>query len=73
MFKLTTKLSQQIGNPCLSLAAFNPFSHNHNFKQSCRRTLWKTLWEKEKNAGNQHFLLFPQCFLMFPEQIKNFQ
>ena len=22
----------------------------------------KTLWEKEKNAGYQHFLLFPQCF-----------
>ena len=22
-----------------------------------------------ENAGNQHFLLFPQCFLPFPEQI----
>ena len=25
--------------------------------------LSKTMWEKEKNAGNLHFLLFPQCFL----------
>ena len=23
---------------------------------------WKTLWKKEKNAGYQHFLLFPKCF-----------
>ena len=22
----------------------------------------ETLWEKEKNGGDQHFLLFPQCF-----------
>ena len=26
------------------------------------RILLKSLWEKEKNAGYQHFLLFPQCF-----------
>ena len=23
---------------------------------------------KEENAGNLHFLLFPQCFLFYPEQ-----
>ena len=28
---------------------------------------------KGENAGNQHFLLFPQCFLPFPEQISIFQ
>ena len=31
--------------------------------------------EKEENAGNQHFLLFPQClffFFSFPEQILPF-
>ena len=27
---------------------------------------------KEENAGNQHFLLFPQCFLSNPEQILPF-
>ena len=26
-----------------------------------------------ENAGNQHFLLFPQCFLPFPNQISIFQ
>ena len=28
---------------------------------------------KEENAGNQHFLLFPQCFLSYPEQILPFR
>ena len=36
-------------------------------------TLWKRPFEnsvgKGENAGNQHFLLFPQCFLPFPKQI----
>ena len=28
---------------------------------------------KEENAGNQHFLLFPQCFLSYPKQILPFE
>ena len=28
---------------------------------------------KEENAGNQHFLLFPQCFLSYLEQILPFE
>ena len=28
---------------------------------------------KGENAGNQHFLLCPQCFLLFPKQISIFQ
>ena len=36
--------------------------------------LLKTLWEKEKMlVTNQHFLLFPQCFLLFTIQISKFQ
>ena len=27
---------------------------------------------KGENAGNQHFLLFPQCFLTFPNKNLNF-
>ena len=38
---------------------------------------WKKLSEnivgKGENAGNQHFLLFPQSFLSFPRQISIFQ
>ena len=28
---------------------------------------------KEENAGDQHFLLFQQCFLCYPEQILPFE
>ena len=28
---------------------------------------------KGENAGNQHFVLFPQCFLLFLTQISNFE
>ena len=27
---------------------------------------------KGENAGNQHFLLFPQCFIPFPKQVSSF-
>ena len=30
------------------------------------------LVEKEENTGNQHVLLFPQCFLLFREKISHF-
>ena len=28
---------------------------------------------KGENAGNKHFLLFPQCFLLFPKQTPIFE
>ena len=33
----------------------------------------KNILEKEENAGNQHFLLYPECFqkTSFPEQKKS--
>ena len=30
---------------------------------------FENIVEKGENAGNQHFLLFQQCFLPFPKQI----
>ena len=41
--------------------------------QSCLLTtlrLFKTFWEKEENARNQHFLLFPKCF--YPIKNRNY-
>ena len=32
------------------------------------KKLLKTLWRKGVNAGNHHFLLFPQCFLPYERQ-----
>ena len=36
-------------------------------------TFNENIVEKGENAGNQHFLLFPQCFLSFQKQISVFQ
>ena len=30
---------------------------------------FKNIVGKQENAGNQNFLLFPQCFQNFPKQI----
>ena len=34
---------------------------------------FKNIVGKGENAGNQHFPLFPQCFIPFPKQISIFQ
>ena len=31
-----------------------------------KKNLFENIVGKGENAGNQHFLLFPQCFLSFP-------
>ena len=33
------------------------------------RKAFENILEKGENAGNQHFLLFPQCFLFFQTRI----
>ena len=33
---------------------------------------FKNIVGKGENAGNRHFVLFPQYFLAFPDQISNF-
>ena len=34
---------------------------------------FQNIMGKGENAGNQHFLPFPKCFLAFPEQISIYQ
>ena len=66
---------------------FNYFHHNRAYKVPLRKlfttqsTLLTTLKQmvfenimgKGENAGNQHFLLFPQCFLPFENQFSILQ
>ena len=33
------------------------------------KAFWKNIVGKEENAGYQHFLLFPQCFLSYETQL----
>ena len=35
-----------------------------------RKKPFETIVGRGENAGNQHFLLFPQCFLPFPKQFQ---
>ena len=34
----------------------------------CKKS-FENIVRKGENAANQHFLLFPQCFVFFPKQI----
>ena len=43
--------------------------HNDNFWRAPQKSLWKHLGKGE-NVGNQHFLLFPLCFLPFQRKIE---
>ena len=38
-----------------------------------KKAAFENIMGKEENAGNRHFLHFPQCFLPFPQQISTFQ
>ena len=38
------------------------------FNDPEKEAFFENIVGKGENAGNQHFLLFPQCFLVFPEQ-----
>ena len=56
---------------------FYPLQNNPLFNSTTQLQRLTTLYknpfentvEKEKNAGNQQFLIFPQYFLPFPKQI----
>ena len=49
-----------------SYSLLNTLLHNEDFLQPNTRSLLKTFrLGKGENAGNQRFLLFPQCFVPF--------
>ena len=43
---------------------FNPLPQNPDF--SLKRKSFENIVGKGENAGDQHFLLFPQCLLPIP-------
>ena len=54
----------------LHLAAIGTFTHSHTMTSF--DAPWKQAFEnivgKGENAGNQYFLLFPLCFLLYQRQ-----
>ena len=53
----------------------NPEGGGLNFlpHNPMRKKAFENIVGKEENAGNQHSLLFPQCFLLCPTQISIFE
>ena len=49
-----------------------PFTTQSRFLTTLRKTPFENIVGKGENAGNQHFLLFPQCFPPFQKQISSF-
>ena len=49
----------------------SPLSHPGGTPE--KENLWKTLWEKEKNAGNKQILISPPCFLPYQRQKTSFE
>ena len=47
-------------------------SHNPYFWTTLRKEACENNLAEGENAGNQHFLLFPKCFLSFQKQISIF-
>ena len=45
--------------------ALTLYNRNLNFLRPSRKRPVETILGKGENAGNQHFLLFPKCFLSF--------
>ena len=47
-----------------------PFTTQFRLLTALSRKPFENIVEKGENAGNQHFLLFPQCFLPVHSQNK---
>ena len=51
-------------------ASSDPFPHNDDFLTPLRENKsFENIVGKEQHAGDQHFLLFPQCFLPLGKQL----
>ena len=56
------------------LVGYNlPFTTLPRFLTTLKRKPFENIEGEGENAGNQHFLLFPQCFLIIPKRISDFK
>ena len=51
----------------------NSLHPNLEFSGTQERSLFENFAWKGENGGNQHFLLFPQCFLLYQRQKSSFE
>ena len=55
------------------MSLFKPFTTQSRLLTPLEKKAFENIMGKGENAGNQHFLFFPQCFLPFPTQISIFK
>ena len=53
----------------ISIYGVTGYAFYHTTLTPLRKKAFENSVGKGENAGYQHFLLFPQCFLTFPKQI----
>ena len=59
--------------PAQTLETFTLYNTITTFKKDLKVNPFENMMGKGENAGNQYFLLFPQCFLPFPKQMLFFK
>ena len=47
-----------------AIVLFKSLPHNQEFLATFNKKAFENIVGQGENAGNQHFLLFPQCFLL---------
>ena len=50
-----------------------PFTIQSQLLMTLRKEAFENIFGKAENAGNQHFLLFPKCFLPYLKQISIYE
>ena len=69
-------LNGQKKNTIVVVTKFNMVNLYHTiqtYNNAEKRKTSENIVEKGENAGNQHFLPFPQCFLRIPKRISVFK
>ena len=70
---LPSKTNSFISATCKLLAGNIFDSAISSFLSPLEEKAFENIVGKGENAGYKHFLLFPQCFLLFPTQISSFE
>ena len=66
--QLISGVNQNISIVFLTLTLYHTIP-TFNKPEKKKKKAFENIAGKGENAGNQHFLLFPQCFLFIPERI----
>ena len=59
-------------NSMSMLIFVKPFTTQSQLLTTLKKNPFENIVGKGENAGNQHFLLFPQCLLPIPRRISDF-